>query len=76
MISEDRKYKSEFYKIAGIVLMTPLCRFVLHLIEFGLIGAKSQLLINALASLLLFSFGIIAFQRGYELTMKNEETKQ
>ena len=76
MISEDRKYKSEFYKIAGLALMTPVCRFILNFIESGLTSSKSQLLINALASLLLFSFGIIAFQRGYELTMKNEETKQ
>ena len=72
MISEDRKYKSEFYKIAGLVLMTPLCRFVLHLIEFGLVGTKSQLLINALVSLLLFVFGIMALQRGYELTTEDE----
>ena len=75
MISEDRKYKSEFYKIAGLVLMTPLCRFVLHLIEFGVIGAKSHLLINLLVSLLLFGFGIMALQRGYELTMESETGK-
>ena len=75
MISEDGKYKSEFYKIAGLALMTPFCRFILHLIEFGLTGSKSQLLINLLASFLFFGFGIMALQRGYELTMESETGK-
>ena len=51
--------------------MTPFCRFILHLIEFGLTGSKSQLLINLLASFLFFGFGIMALQKGYELTMEN-----
>ena len=67
MVSEDRKYKSEFYKIAGLALMTPLCRFVLNLIEVGPVGSTGQLLVDLFASLLFFIFGIIMLQRGYEL---------
>ncbi len=66
MISEDRKYKSEFYKIAGLALMTPLCRFALSVIERGFENLTFNSLGHFLASIVLFTFGIMAIQVGYQ----------
>lgn len=71
MISEDRKYQSDIFKITGFALMTPLGRFVLNLLELGPRGDIVSFVLNVIGSFILFFFGIIAIQRGYEFVQED-----
>ena len=66
MILERQKYRAEVFKICGFALMTPFGRFVLSTIEHGFRNLTFDSLGNLLTSFILFLFGIMAIQVGYE----------
>lgn len=68
MITEDKKYRAEVFKICGIALMSPMGRFVLGFLEKGLQDVDIQFFIDLAGSFILFCFGIIVIQVGYEIT--------
>ena len=66
LIQEHQKYRAEVFKIFGIALMTPMCRVVLTFLDFGTQMFNIQYLTNVLFSLVLFVFGVIMIQVGFE----------
>ena len=66
MISEDRKYRSEFFKISGFALMTPMGKLVLDVIGSNFANLSSALIPGFIVSSLLFLGGIMMIQNGYE----------
>lgn len=68
MISEDKKYLADVYKLSGFALMSPLGRFILFLSDVFLNykELKPILIIHLFISLVLFLCGMIMIQKGYE----------
>jgi len=65
MITEDRKYQSDVFKISGFALMTPFGKFVLDILSLGL-NITTWFYVNLLVSFALFLVGVIIIQKGYE----------
>jgi putative Mn2+ efflux pump MntP len=72
MIYEDRKYQAELFKIGGFALMTPLGKYIIDLLQAGVINFKINPVISFVASFLLFLLGVIMLQRGFEKLRKDE----
>ena len=66
MVSEDRRYRAEVFKICGFALMTPFGKIILQLLDIGLQIITLRFFVSLLISLFLFSFGVIMLQIGYE----------
>ena len=66
MVSDRQRYRAEVFKIGGFALMTPLGRCVLYVLDHGFRNISFDLFINFLTSSVLFVFGIIVIQIGYE----------
>lgn len=66
MIQENQKYRVEALKICGFATMTPIGKLFLDLFDQGFQNPHPNLLIKITVSLILFTFGIILVQVGYE----------
>lgn len=66
VICEYQKFRADVFKICGFALMTPLGRFVLRLLDHGFRSLSIDLLIEFVCSIILFMFGIMAIQVGYD----------
>lgn len=66
VVHEHQKFRADVFKICGFALMTPLARYFLILSDIRLNDLTLLFWIHAVISFLLFCWGVIMIQWGYE----------
>ena len=72
MILEEDKYRAEVFKIAGFGLMTPFGKYIIDLLQTGIVNFRINPMVSFSVSFLLFILGVIILQRGFECSRKTE----
>ena len=71
MISADQKYRSEAFRISGFALMTPLAKYIVDLLQTGVVNFRINPIVSFTIAFLLFILGVIMLQRGFEYLRKD-----
>ena len=70
MITEEKRFLTDVYKICGFALMTPFGQYFLMFYDFKISYITIFSILHFLVSFALFCFGSIMIQRAYEMVQE------
>ncbi len=70
MLTEEKRFLADVYKICGFALMTPFAQYFLISYDLKISNLNIFFLGHLLLSIALFCFGAIMIQRAYEMVQE------